>query len=201
LDSDDWFHEEKIAIQLDEMLRNPSFEISHTQEVWYRRGKLLNQKNKHRKESGNIFQRCLALCAVGMSTVMVKKDLFDTVGYFDELLPCCEDYDLWLRISIRHQFALIDQPLTFKRGGRPDQVSYIHRIGIDKFRIQAIEKILKNGELTPEQYEDACRELEKKCVIYGTGCRKHGNEQEGNYYLARPDHYKNRQQRQKKKTA
>ena len=46
-------------------------------------------------------------------------------------------------MSVRHSFLLIDKPLTLKDGGRPDQLSFIYRTGMDKFRIQAIVKVLE----------------------------------------------------------
>ncbi len=183
LDSDDWFDKEKLATQLTCMQQHPNYLISHTQEVWYRRGRLLNQKKKHQKPDGFIFAQSLKLCAVGMSTVMARRKLFDLVGGFDENLPCCEDYDLWLRASIRHPFLLVDKPLTYKNGGRPDQLSSLHRIGMDKYRIRAIEKVLAANGLSAEQRQQAASELFKKCRIYGNGCIKYGRLEEGATYL------------------
>jgi glycosyltransferase involved in cell wall biosynthesis len=184
LDSDDWLHPDKIGLQLAVMQGTAGSLISHTQEIWYRDGMLLNQKIKHRKQSGNIFDRCLDLCAVSMSTVMLKRQLIEEVGVFDEDLPCCEDYDYWLRVSAKFPFLLIDNALTYKDGGRADQVSSIHRTGMDRYRIRAIAKILDSGELSASQYRMALHELEKKCTIYGNGCIKHNRSEEGEYYLA-----------------
>ena len=189
LDSDDWLHPDKIGLQLAVMEEDAGCLISHTQEIWYRDGMLLNQKNKHRKESGYIFNRCLDLCAVSMSTVMLKRKLIDQVGTFDEQLPCCEDYDYWLRVSAKFPFMLIDKALTNKDGGRTDQVSFIHRTGMDRYRIQAITKILDSGELSASQYRMALHELEKKCRIYGNGCIKHNRPEEGVHYLSLPLKY------------
>jgi glycosyltransferase involved in cell wall biosynthesis len=189
LDSDDWLHPDKIGLQLAVMEGDAKCLISHTQEIWYRDGKLLNQRNKHRKESGYIFNRCLDLCAVSMSTVMLKNKLIDQVGTFDEQLPCCEDYDYWLRVSAKFPFKLVDKALTYKDGGRADQVSFIHRTGMDRYRIQAIAKILDSGELSASQHRTALHELEKKCSIYGNGCIKHNRSEEGEHYLLLPAKY------------
>ncbi|MBU1006396.1 MAG: glycosyltransferase family 2 protein [Candidatus Omnitrophica bacterium] len=183
LDSDDSWEKDKLEIQLKAMRENPDFQISHTNETWHKNGRLLNQKKKHKKCGGYIFDKCLSLCAVSMSTVMIKKEIFDTVGMFDESLSCCEDYDFWLRASVKHKFLLIEKPLTLKDGGRPDQVSSIHRTGIDKFRIKSILKLLEIATLTPKQQESAKKELQKKCQIYGKGCLKHGRAEEGRHYL------------------
>lgn len=187
LDSDDWFAENKLAKQLGAMQANPAFLISHTQETWFRNGKILNQKAKHNKNGGYIFSQSLKLCAVGMSTVMIRREVFDTFGLFDEEFRCCEDYEFWLRVSAKQDFLLVDEPLTLKDGGRDDQVSSIYRIGMDKFRISAIEKILGSGRLDPEQARLAFAELSNKCRIYGNGCLKHGRQEEGRYYLALPE--------------
>ena len=187
LDSDDWYAENKLEIQAKTMQENPSYLISQTQEIWYRNGRILNQKKKHMKNSGNIFNQSLKLCAVGMSTVIMPQELFEGYGFFDEEYPCCEDYEFWLRVSAEQKFLLIDQPLTLKDGGRDDQVSSIYRAGMDKFRIQAIMKMLASCSLTEKQKKSSLEELQRKCRIYGTGCIKHGRAEEGSYYLNLPE--------------
>ncbi|NOX26298.1 MAG: glycosyltransferase [Deltaproteobacteria bacterium] len=179
LDSDDWFIKDKLEIQLAVMRENPAYLVSHTQEKWLRRGKHLNQKKRHRKESGDLFDRCLRLCVVGMSTIMARRQLFAQVGFFDESLPCCEDYELWLRVAARYPFLLVDRPLTVKEGGRPDQLSVLYRQGMDKYRIRALCSLLESGILSAAQAVQARQELARKCRIYGNGCFKHGREEEG----------------------
>jgi glycosyltransferase involved in cell wall biosynthesis len=187
LDSDDWFAENKMETQIEAMDQNPSYLISHTDEIWYRNGQILNQKLRHKRNSGDIFEQSLELCAVGMSTVMIRMEIFERYGLFDEEYPCCEDYEFWLRVSAKEKFLLVEKPLTLKDGGRDDQISTIYRTGMDKFRIQAIMKILASGRLTEEQTGIARKELQRKCRIYGTGCIKHGRNEEGQYYLNLPE--------------
>lgn len=179
LDSDDQFAPDKLAQQVAAMEAQPDLLISHTQETWFRNGRHLNQKKRHAKEGGNIFARSLELCVVGMSTVMTRRELFDRIGLFDESFPCCEDYELWLRASIRHHFLLVDMPLTIKHGGREDQVSVQFRVGMDRFRIRALEKLISSSLLTPEQFRLSSAELARKAMLYGKGCLKHGRLEEG----------------------
>ena len=49
LDSDDWFAPDKLEVQLAAMEDQPRYLISHTDEIWYRRGIFLNQKKRHYK--------------------------------------------------------------------------------------------------------------------------------------------------------
>jgi len=184
LDSDDQFIRNKLALQATAMEAQPDLLISHTQETWFRNGQHLNQKKHHTKEGGDIFARNLALCMVGMSTVMVRRELFDRLGLFDETFPCCEDYDFWLRASVAHPFLLVDTPLTAKHGGRPDQVSVQFQTGMDRLRIRALEKLLASALLTDVQSRLAREELVRKAVLYGNGCLKHGRLEEGQCCLA-----------------
>jgi len=183
LDSDDQFAPGKLARQAEVMGRAPEYLISHTDEIWYRRGQLLNQKKKHTRQGGNLFARSLKLCVVGMSTVMARREFFDRIGFFDEELPCCEDYDLWLRASHWLEFLHVPEPLTIKNGGRSDQLSRIHRVGMDRYRIMALVKLLEQGGLDAAQEKLTRKELARKSRIYGRGCLKHGREEEGRHYL------------------
>ncbi|MBE9533955.1 MAG: glycosyltransferase family 2 protein, partial [Proteobacteria bacterium] len=76
------------------------------------------------------------------------------------------------------------------RGGHPDQLSA--RKGIDRYRIEALEKLLNRGRLSPEQYDWTWKTLQRKCQIYGEGCIKRGKVQEGERYLALPNKYRNK---------
>lgn len=190
LDSDDCWLPRKLEKQYEAMCSRPHYLISHTREIWYRNGKRVNQKKKHDPPHGDIFKSSLRMCMVGMSTVMVDRKCFERFGCFDEQLPCCEDYDLWLRMSCRIPFLRVDEALISKDGGRDDQLSAIHRMGMDVFRIRSLCNLLRSGRLERNQYQLTLEELERKCTIYGNGCLKHGREKEGNEYLALPNQFK-----------
>ncbi len=136
----------KLETQIHFFSQNPEALICQTEEIWIRNGRRVNPLKKHQKFSGDIFAPSLRLCLVSPSAVMIKRDLFDQVGCFDETLPACEDYDLWLRISAQFPIFLIDQPLVVKRGGHPDQLSRTTP-ALDRFRIQALVKILNSGAI------------------------------------------------------
>jgi len=185
LDSDDLWCRDKLQKQYALMRQNPQYPISYTREKWLRGDEVLNQKKKHLPQHGDIYEHCLQLCVVGMSTVMVKRELFAEVGTFDESYRCCEDYELWLRVSARYPFLLVDEPMTIKQGGREDQLSFFYRIGMDRFRIRALEKLLAEVRLAPAQQVGARKELMKKLTIYGNGCLRHGRIEEGQRCLER----------------
>ena len=188
LDSDDLWLPRKLSRQVDFFKFNPTAVINQTEEIWIRNGVRVNPKDRHRKPSGMIFERSLGLCLVSPSAVMIQKKLFDAVGVFDENLPACEDYDLWLRISSRYPVHLIDTPLIIKRGGHEDQLSKAP--GLDRFRIQSLEKIISSGRLTESQNRAAVRKIRDKCVIYAGGCRKRGRRAEAKLYEMLAEKYR-----------
>lgn len=187
LDSDDIWLPQKLSQQVDFFHSNPDALICQTEEIWIRNNVRVNPKKRHKKPSGMIFEPSLSLCLVSPSAVMINRNLFEEVGLFDETLPACEDYDLWLRISCRHPVHLIDTPLIIKRGGHDDQLSASP--GLDKFRIKAIKKVIESGLLSAAQYQTAVETLKEKCVIYASGCRKRGRTGEAAYYEALTKRY------------
>lgn len=181
LDSDDRFLKEKLRIFQDYIEKNPKYKIFHSEEIWYRKGKIFSQKAYHKKPSGFIFNHSLKLCCVSLSTAAINKDFFKEIGYFDKKLPACEDYDFMLRVSSFHPIFLIPKYLTIKEGGHADQLSKKYS-AMDKFRIYALEKILDNKNLSESNYQLAYQELQNKCSIYIKGALKRGKEAESFYY-------------------
>jgi glycosyltransferase involved in cell wall biosynthesis len=177
LDSDDEWLPGKLRAQLDFFEQNPNLRICQTEEIWIRNGQRVNPMKKHKKYGGQIFEQCLPLCIVSPSAVMMHRTLFDEVGFFDEALPACEDYDLWLRIASRYPIGLIDQPYIKKYGGHVNQRSHEFP-AMDQFRIRSLAKILKEGILTPEQTEAVKKTLEEKARIFIQGALKRGKEKE-----------------------
>jgi glycosyltransferase involved in cell wall biosynthesis len=183
LDSDDEWLPGKLAAQIQTLERQPDCKICHTEEIWIRNGKRVNAMNKHAKSGGHIFQRCLPLCVISPSAAMIHRSLLDEVGLFDETLPACEDYDLWLRICAGHAVAFVSEPQIIKHGGHADQLSRRHW-GMDRFRIQALEKLLENGQLSQEDRSAAILTLIQKADILANGAEKRGKMEDAEMYRA-----------------
>jgi glycosyltransferase involved in cell wall biosynthesis len=185
LDSDDYWLPEKLAVQVAFFKAHPKAMACQTQEIWIRKGLRVNPRKKHLKPSGRIFVPSLKLCLVSPSAVMVRRSLLDEVDLFDEAFPVCEDYDLWLRVSCKYPIHLLNKDLVIKEGGAPDQLSK-SLMGMDRFRIKSLVKIIESGCLIARQRNAALRELRAKCEVYGKGCMKRGKKEEGEYYLQLP---------------
>lgn len=181
LDTDDRFLSRKLARTGSFIQKYPEYMIFHTEELWYRNCKILAQKKYHQKPEGNVFKEALRLCCISPSCACIKREVFETVGLFDETLPACEDYDFWLRATSRYQVKLIPEILTLKQGGHPDQLSRKYP-AMDTFRIKAIKKVLAQGSLSAEQKNTALKELKNKCMIFIQGAEKRNNKKEAEHY-------------------
>jgi len=175
LDSDDEWLPEKLEKQLAAVRKQPGYRLVHSDEIWIRRGVRVNPMRKHAKAGGDIFFNCLPLCVISPSAVLVQRSLLGETGCFDENLPACEDYDLWLRICSHYPVLYLDEPLLIKYGGHPDQLSRKHW-GMDRFRVQALDKLLQAGGLTAMQEEAVRNTLRDKCKILLQGALRHKNE-------------------------
>jgi glycosyltransferase involved in cell wall biosynthesis len=188
LDSDDAWLPKKLENQFKTLEQNPSFKLCHTDEIWIRNGKRANPMKKHQKSGGTIFKNCLPLCVISPSSAMLHRSLFEIYGGFDEDLPVCEDYDLWLRICAFLPVLYIEKPQIIKYGGHADQLSHKYW-GMDRFRIQSLEKIINIPDLKVEDKLLATKVLLNKIKIYITGAKKRDKLQEVAVYTDKMTQY------------
>ena len=181
LDSDDEWLPGKLKQQMTALQQRPQYRLCHTDEIWIRNGRRVNPMHKHAKAGGHIFTNCLPICAISPSSVVMARDLFGEKGGFDEQLPACEDYDLWLRVCATEPVLFLEQPLLRKYGGHSDQLSKKHW-GMDRFRIAALEKILSSGSLDAQQSDAALETLLSKCRILANGALKRGKPERAEHY-------------------
>lgn len=173
LDSDDEWLPNKLKQQVAAIEQHPKTVLCHCDEQWVRNGRRVNPMKKHAKAGGWIFEQCLPRCVISPSATMLRKTLLDEVGWFDESLPACEDYDLWLRVCARYPVLYIEQQLLIKYGGHADQLSRLHW-GMDRFRITALEKI--RDQITVEQRRKLESILKQKINIVLNGAIKRSNQ-------------------------
>ena len=142
LDSDDEWLPEKLQKQMQFAEQYPELRLVHADEIWIRNGVRVNQMNKHKKLGGRIFKRCVDLCCISPSAVLLRRDLFSDVGLFNEEFPVCEDYELWLRVCAGEDVGFIDTPLIKKYGGHEDQLSR-SMVAMDLWRVRALLPFVK----------------------------------------------------------
>lgn len=58
------------------------------------------------------------------SSVLIRKDVFDSVGYFDERISSSEDLDMWYRIILHYPVAFYDKVLVYYNQDAENRVAY-----------------------------------------------------------------------------
>jgi len=188
LDSDDQWQPRKLERQLQALRTRPDYRICHSDEIWIRRGRRVNPMKKHAKRGGWIFRYCLPRCIISPSSVLMSRELITTVGGFDESLPACEDYDLWLRVCSICPVLYLDEALIIKHGGHDDQLS-LRYWGMDRFRVQALARILDSGGLSAADHQAALQTLLEKVRIIRQGAVKRNNLALAGDYREKQEYY------------
>lgn len=188
LDSDDEWLPSKLENQLNTLRIKSEYKICHTNEIWIRNGRRVNALKKHEKSGGFIFKKCLPLCVISPSSVIIHRSVFEQYGLFDRSLQVCEDYDLWLRLCAFLPVLYIEKPQIIKYGGHEDQLSAKYW-GMDRFRIFALEKIAGNPALSLEYKYEVIKTLLEKIDIYILGAQKRGKKEVVEFYKRKRINY------------
>ena len=178
LDSDDEWHECKLGEQIAFHKENGDVLMSYTDEEWIRDGISVKIPKKFRKQGLDVWSENLSFCNIAPSSVLLDRNIFESVGVFDESLEVCEDYDLWLRILMRYEIAFVNKKLIKKYAGHEDQLSFKYW-GMDRFRVVTLEKLL-NIENTVEEckHQAINEELLKKYILLLKGAIKHKRDED-----------------------
>ena len=174
LDSDDEWVKKKLEIFKHCFEKSKTKDlIWHSNEIWIRNGKRLNQKLCHEKRGGYIFEEALKRCCISPSSAIIHKSIFETFSLFDESMEVCEDYDFWLRVSSKEKFGFIDKELVIKYGGHDDQLSKKFW-GMDRFRIISLINLARNVSLDDNQkklvrQELILKKMKEKGIEVGSG--------------------------------
>lgn len=180
LDSDDQWLPTKLERQFALHLEDPEMSISQTAEIWVNQGVRVNQRKHHAPARGMCFERCLNICCISASAVMIRRRILIEAGGFDVSLPVCEDYDLWIRLTRKLAVGLVEEALVLKTRNGNGQLSQSVE-AIDHYRVLALLKLIEGG-LSPDQHTLAESALRKKLTILLAGARKRGRHEQVKQY-------------------
>jgi glycosyltransferase involved in cell wall biosynthesis len=138
LDSDDIWTPDKLSTQLTHLRKFPFLTLLQSQEKWIRNGKELGQKKYHQKKEGWIFYNCLERCLISPSSALFRRSVYVALSGFDEGLPACEDYALWLFWTYHYPIGLGKEVSLTKFGGHLQLSTQFSRM--DHFRVIALTK-------------------------------------------------------------
>ena len=126
MDSDDVSRPERFAVQLAWMQAHPDIAVlgTNTDEL-DADGAFFPCSDFHPEHPADIRERLMAASAMCHPSVMMRRDVIRSLGGYRAAFRHCEDYDLWLRVSERHDlYNLPDRLFLYRRS--PDQVSEKH---------------------------------------------------------------------------
>jgi glycosyltransferase involved in cell wall biosynthesis len=80
-----------------------------------------NKNNEYIKniKKDLIYTNCLGGC----STALIRRSALLEVGCFDEAMPSCQDWDLWLKLREKGDFQICEKPLTLYFTDGPERIS------------------------------------------------------------------------------
>ncbi len=123
LDSDDVWFPAKLERQLAHAERHPEAAVVHTSFLYLMPdGSTRPRKRRGDILAGRVFRTLWESYVVQMSTVLLRASCLEGGVRFNPRFPPSEDLDFFLRLSLRHPFAYLDEPLGYYRD-RPDSIS------------------------------------------------------------------------------
>ena len=117
LDSDDLWDRHKLAYQVEALDRHPTAGWCATNASRDHSGR--QAVFQQHEAPANMVELAVLLMSqkfrITTPSIVVRRDLFELVGGFDEELDYCEDFDLWIRLARQSPLKFINQPLTITR--------------------------------------------------------------------------------------
>lgn len=129
LDSDDLWHQDKLACEVDFLRRHPEIDAVFT-DLEKHHGDVVTPSfmretavfSRHLRKAaypdGLVLEpREMRLCLleevpIKPSALTLRRGAFDAAGRFDETWSSSEDWEFLLRLSRQHRFAYLDRPLA-----------------------------------------------------------------------------------------
>ncbi|HEY4309116.1 MAG TPA: glycosyltransferase [Pirellulales bacterium] len=117
LDGDDLWLPDKLERQIPLFLNKPEIGVVYSaRQVMDPVGRAMSvpQRPLYR---GNVLNEIFRRNCVCFSSAVVRREVFERAGGFNEALPMAIDYELWLRIAKHYQFDFVNDPLVLYRTG------------------------------------------------------------------------------------
>lgn len=168
LDSDDVYLEGKIEKQVN-FLKNNFYDVVYCQAAhYYTDEPNIKYKLKMNYKSGNLTEEILHGTFININTIMMNKNIFESVGCFGEGDPFPEDWELYLKIALSgYEFGFIDEILVENELRRNRTVTNEIQSKIKQNAIYMMENVLKKyGKSIPDSKKfDVLLRLKYKCCI------------------------------------
>jgi len=125
IDADDIWISEKLERQIRHLNADEDLYMSATAKININDNGEVREGEKypHVFEYQEIKQNILKRNIFCHSSVVFRRDILNTVGYYNESFVNSEDYEFWIRIIDRHKVEILPDPMVFYRISK-DTISY-----------------------------------------------------------------------------
>ena len=162
LDSDDLWHPEKLQKQASILDNNQDVGVVTNSSLYktFEGEEITVKKYQAKDQKENIAYILSAPNKVftGTPTLLLRKECFDKVGFFDEEMTFCEDWDLFFRAALLYKIHNVDEILTYVRIHPTSMCKSSHDEEFSKGYLNFLNKAFKNEKL-PVEYLKMEREV------------------------------------------
>lgn len=162
LDDDDMWCEDKLELQIKYLESHPEFSAVYSNAIIIdekdnRKGFLINHGLA---KEGQVFQNLLGGNFITILTVLMRRELLESIGLFNEepSLIAVEDYEYWMRIAFKFEFGYIGKPLALYR---IHSTSMSKRNSVALLRQKVLRMFLKNRDVAEKYHDKIVKNIER----------------------------------------
>jgi len=112
LDSDDVWERDKLTRQMESFYSTPHASIVYSQRSYIDGNGCKVNGYKMTLHDGHILNNLWIDNFICLSSAVLKREVFDSAGLFDESLRMSEDWEFWLRVALKHRFVACPDELV-----------------------------------------------------------------------------------------
>jgi glycosyltransferase involved in cell wall biosynthesis len=148
LDADDWWLPTKLEKQMAVMEREPAVGVVYCGSLRVNLETGSSYETPCRPDvRGDVRQKLLySNCVAGSaSAALIRRELFDKAGLFDETLKSAEDWDMWIRLSRHTHFDFVPELLIRYRLHNCQMSSKLTTM--HRYQIQVMERAFREDPI------------------------------------------------------
>ncbi len=159
LDVDDWWHETYLSSRAKEF-DNENYDYYYSNVyMFYEKNKAYKKYKNYSLPKGKIFNLLAKDYFIIISGLMLKKKIFNEVGYFNDNFNIIGDFDLVMRISKSHMAHSINEPLIYYRYHKNNFSKQNSEMFFNEFKEWYENKIKSNDEYFQKNIEHFKKKL------------------------------------------
>ncbi len=162
LDDDDLWCPDKLELQIEYLESHPEFGAVYSNAI------IIDEKdnrygfliNRGQAKEGHVFQYLLGGNFITILTVLMRRELLESIGLFNEepALIAVEDYEYWMRAAFKFGFGYIGKPLALYR---IHGTSVSKRNSVALLRQKVLRMMLDNNSVAEKYRDKIVRNIER----------------------------------------